>query len=40
MDAERPAARGQSLARLIGGHICLHAGMAGLRMAAPLLALD
>ena len=27
------------LARLIGGHICLHAGMAGLRMAAPLLAL-
>lgn len=27
------------LARLIGGHICLHACMAGLRMAAPLLAL-
>ncbi len=30
---------GQQLARLIGGHICLHACMAGLRMAAPLLAL-
>jgi len=28
-----------ALARLIGGHICLHACMAGLRMAAPLLAL-
>ncbi len=27
------------LVRLIGGHICLHACMAGLRMAAPLLAL-
>jgi MFS family permease len=27
------------LARLIGGHICLHACMAGVRMAAPLLAL-
>lgn len=27
------------LARLIGGHICLHACMAGMRMAAPLLAL-
>ena len=27
------------LARLIGAHICLHACMAGLRMAAPLLAL-
>ena len=27
------------LPRLIGGHICLHACMAGLRMAAPLLAL-
>lgn len=32
-------ARGAGLARLIGGHICLHACMAGLRMAAPLLAL-
>jgi MFS family permease len=28
-----------SLARLIGGHICLHACMAGTRLAAPLLAL-
>ena len=27
------------LARLITGHICLHAAMAGMRMAAPLLAL-
>ena len=27
------------LARLIAGHICLHACMAGMRMAAPLLAL-
>ncbi len=33
------ATRGAGLARLIGGHICLHACMAGLRMAAPLLAL-
>jgi MFS family permease len=32
-------APGFLLARLIGGHICLHACMAGLRMAAPLLAL-
>ena len=29
----------QSLAHLIAGHICLHAAMAGTRMAAPLLAL-
>jgi MFS family permease len=29
----------QVLARLIFGHICLHACMAGLRMASPLLAL-
>ena len=28
-----------ALARLICGHICLHAAMAGTRMAAPLLAL-
>ncbi len=28
-----------ALARLIAGHICLHACMAGLRLAAPLLAL-
>ena len=27
------------LARLIGGHVCLHACMAGLRLAAPLMAL-
>ncbi len=39
---ERSAASvptGFVLARLIAGHICLHASMAGLRMAAPLLAL-
>ncbi len=29
-----------ALVRLIGGHICLHACMAGMRMAAPLLALS
>ncbi len=29
-----------ALARLIAGHVCLHACMAGLRMAAPLLALQ
>ena len=29
----------RALARLIAGHICLHACMAGMRMAAPLLAL-
>lgn len=28
-----------TLARLIGGHVCLHACMTGLRLAAPLLAL-
>lgn len=28
-----------ALARLIAGHVCLHACMAGIRMAAPLLAL-
>jgi MFS family permease len=33
------AAPRRGLARLIGGHVCLHACMAGLRMAAPLLAL-
>ena len=33
------AAPRHQLPRLIGGHICLHACMAGLRMAAPLLAL-
>lgn len=36
--AHRVASRAP-LARLIGGHICLHACMAGMRMAAPLLAL-
>ena len=29
----------RALARLIAGHICLHASMSGMRMAAPLLAL-
>ena len=29
-----------TLARLITGHICIHASMAGLRLAAPLLALQ
>ncbi len=29
----------RALARLIAGHVCLHASMAGMRMAAPLLAL-
>ena len=28
-----------ALARLITGHVCLHACMAGMRMAAPLMAL-
>jgi hypothetical protein len=28
-----------ALARLIAGHVCLHACMAGMRLAAPLLAL-
>ncbi len=41
----RPLAEGGSgrqpgeLARLVAGHVCLHACMAGMRMAAPLLAL-
>ena len=39
MSTGRAAAPRFALARLIGGHICLHACMAGLRMAAPLLAL-
>lgn len=42
-DASEPAAsektQSWALARLIAGHICLHGSMAGLRMAAPLLAL-
>jgi MFS family permease len=36
--ADAPAPR-FALARLIAGHICLHACMAGMRLAAPLLAL-
>ena len=35
----RPPAQRFALARLIAGQICLHACMAGMRMAAPLLAL-
>jgi MFS family permease len=31
---------GAELGRLIGGQVCLHASMSGLRMAAPLLALS
>ncbi len=31
--------KSRMLARLIAGHVCLHACMAGMRMAAPLLAL-
>ena len=34
-----PVLTSVALARLIAGHICLHACMAGMRMAAPLLAL-
>ena len=30
---------GFTLARLIAGHVCIHASMAGMRMATPLLAL-
>ena len=41
MAAAAPVLRNsrRALARLIAGHICLHASMSGLRMAAPLLAL-
>jgi len=39
LQAAQHAAPRFALARLIGGHICLHACMAGMRMAAPLLAL-
>ncbi len=39
MTATAGTSPGHQLARLIAGHICLHACMAGLRMAAPLLAL-
>ena len=31
--------RADVLTRLVAGHVCLHACMAGTRMAAPLLAL-
>lgn len=34
-----PSSAGAPLARLVAGHVCLHACMAGMRMAAPLLAL-
>ncbi len=34
-----PRTSRRALARLIAGHVCLHACMAGMRMAAPLLAL-
>ncbi len=37
--AQAPSLDNPALARLIGGHICLHACMAGTRLAAPLLAL-
>jgi MFS family permease len=39
MSTALPKTSSRALARLIGGHICLHAAMAGSRMAAPLLAL-
>ena len=39
MHTVNPAPARFALARLIGGHICLHACMAGTRLAAPLLAL-
>ncbi len=39
--SELPAGKASryGLARLVGGHICIHACMAGMRMASPLLAL-
>ena len=39
-DATEPLLSEWGLARLIVGHISLHACMAGMRMAAPLLALS
>ncbi|MES2878427.1 MAG: MFS transporter, partial [Pseudomonadota bacterium] len=39
VSAEPTPAPRFALARLIAGHICLHACMAGMRMAAPLMAL-
>lgn len=40
MKAEPGADVGIELARLLAGYVCLHAAMAGMRMAAPLLALN
>jgi MFS family permease len=37
--AEAPSLSNPALIRLVGGHVCLHACMAGMRLAAPLLAL-
>ena len=37
--ASAESERGASLGRLVAGHVCLHACMAGMRMATPLLAL-
>ena len=39
MTDSRVAGSRVGLARLIAGHVCIHASMAGMRMAAPLLAL-
>ena len=39
MNQAAAAAPRFALARLVAGHVCLHACMAGMRMAAPLLAL-
>ncbi|NVO08193.1 MAG: MFS transporter, partial [Rhodoferax sp.] len=39
MQTPPPKASAWALARLIAGQICLHAAMAGTRMASPLLAL-
>ena len=38
-EASSETSRAWALLRLICGHICLHASMAGMRLAAPLLAL-
>jgi len=38
-DKQQETSRAIALARLIAGQMCLHAAMAGMRMAAPLLAL-
>jgi len=39
INSHPPGLTNQALARLIGGHVCMHACMAGMRMVAPLLAL-